>query len=94
MANMGLIFTNLSWSSNIIEIMRLRNNALWIMVAATIVFLGLVIYIPFLRQLFGFTVIHLDDVAACFIIGIASIMWFEAIKYVSRKRGAKNGRGI
>ena len=93
-ANMGLIFTNLSWSSNIIDIMRTRNNALWIMVSATVVFLGLVIYVPVLRQLFGFNVMHLDDIAACFILGTASIMWFEAIKYIGRTRGAKNGRGI
>jgi Ca2+-transporting ATPase len=93
-ANMGLIFTNLSWSSNIISIMRTRNNALWLMAAATVVFLGLVIYVPVLRQLFGFTVLHFDDVAACFFIGTASIMWFEVIKYISRTRGAKDGRRI
>jgi Ca2+-transporting ATPase len=94
MANIGLIFTNLSWSSNIIAIMRTRNNALWLMLTATIIFLGLVVYVPVLRQLFSFTVMHFDDVAICFIAGMASIMWFEAIKYISRRQGVKNDRRI
>jgi Ca2+-transporting ATPase len=93
-ANIGLIFTNLSWSSNIITIVQTRNNALWIMLVAAIIFLGLVIYVPVLRQLFGFAALHFDDVAICFAAGTASIMWFEAIKYLNRKQGAKNDRRI
>ncbi len=93
-ANLGLIFTNLSWSSNIIGIMRIKNNSLWLVLAATTVFLGFVIYVPFLRSLFGFTVMHFDDIIICFIAGMASIMWFEGVKYINRRRGAKNARKI
>jgi Ca2+-transporting ATPase len=93
-ANLGLIFTNLSWSSTIIGIVRIKNTALWLVLAATITFLGLVVYVPFLRNLLGFTVMHLNDILTCFIAGTASIMWFEGVKYFSRQKGVKNVRKL
>jgi Ca2+-transporting ATPase len=93
-ANLGLIFTNLSWSSTIISIVHVKNTALWLVLTATIIFLGLVVYVPFLRGIFGFDFMHLNDMLICFIAGSASIMWFEGVKYINRRQGVKNVRKI
>jgi P-type Ca2+ transporter type 2C len=88
-ANLALILTNRNWSSTIIESLRARNIALrWILVAA-ITFLGLVIYVPWLRDLFHFGILHLPDVLICVGAGVVSVLWFEIVKYFGRKKRQK-----
>jgi hypothetical protein len=55
-----------------------------LVLAGTICVLGLVLYLPSLRQLFSFAVLHFDDLLICFGVGIASIMWFEMFKLLIR----------
>ena len=57
-ANLGLMMTNRSWTSTIDKIHRAPNAALWWVTGGTVVFLGLVLTIPFLREIFRFSVIH------------------------------------
>jgi Ca2+-transporting ATPase len=79
-ANVGLILTNLSWSRNIISTLRSPNRALWWLLASVSILLGLVLYVPFLKQLFLFERISLIDMFACFMAGFISITWFELLK--------------
>ena len=88
-ANLGLILTNRNWSSGIIESFRARNIALRWIVLSAIVFLGLVIYVPFLRDLFHFGTLHFYDILICIGAGVVSILWFEGVKYFSRKKKQK-----
>jgi P-type Ca2+ transporter type 2C len=44
-----------------------------------------VIYVPFLTSLFQFATLHPNDVILCLVIGVASILWFEALKLVQRR---------
>jgi Ca2+-transporting ATPase len=85
-ANLGLILSNRFWSKNILSSMRYKNTALFIIVAATLTILTLVIYVPFLRDLFRFGTLHPNELAICFGAGVACILWFEAVKYFSRLR--------
>jgi Ca2+-transporting ATPase len=81
-ANLGLILTNRSWSRTILETMSSPNPALWWVIGGALAFLGAVIYIPPLRDLFGFAHLHFIDIAICFMAGIASILWFEGLKII------------
>ncbi len=85
-ANLGLILTNRNWSTTILASFRARNIALRWIVAAAVVFLGLVIYVPFLRDLFHFDVLNFYDVLICIAAGLVSILWFEVVKYFSRRK--------
>jgi P-type Ca2+ transporter type 2C len=85
-ANLGLIFSNRFWSKNIISSLRYKNTALLIITTATLTLLTLVIYVPFLRDLFRFGTLHPNDLAICIGAGIACILWFEAVKYFSRPK--------
>jgi Ca2+-transporting ATPase len=84
-ANLMLIITNLSWSKSLPQILRDRNPALWSVIAGTLVALLLVIYLPFLRGLFHFEMIHQADIAISLLGGIASLVWFEGLKMISRE---------
>lgn len=79
-ANLALILTNRSWSRTIFSTLRTPNAALWWVLGGAVIFLGLVLYLPFLRGMFKFDLLHPDDIAICLIAGVFSIGWFEALK--------------
>lgn len=87
-ANLGLILTNRSWSRTIWSMMREPNKALWWVIGAGMCFLGLVLYVPFLRELFRFAPLHPIDLVICPLAGVVSIVWFEVLKmFNARSRG-------
>jgi len=88
-ANLGLIFANRSWSRTIWSTLRTPNPALWFVLGGTLIFLGLVLYVPFLRDVFHFSTLHPDDIAICLAGGLVSILWFECLKVFKRKRLAE-----
>jgi len=85
-ANLGLIFTNRSWSRTIVTTLRSKNHALWIVTAGTLLFLSLILFIPYLRELFKFSTLHLIDIVTCLVAGIFSVIWFEILKYSMQRR--------
>jgi Ca2+-transporting ATPase len=80
LANLGLIFANLSWSKSILATLRSPNPALWWVIAGTLFFLTLVLYVPVLRNSFHFSMLHPRDLAICIAGGALSILWFEGKK--------------
>jgi Ca2+-transporting ATPase len=88
-ANLGLILTNRSWSHSALATLRKPNTALWWVVGGATSFLGLVLYVPFLRGLFHFSTLHPIDLALCLASGTAGILWFEILK-VFRLRGQQS----
>ena len=82
-ANLGLIFTNRSWRQTIPATLRSPNPALWWVVAGAVAFLCLALYVPFLRGLFHFSVLHPADLATCLAAGAAGIAWFEFMKIIN-----------
>jgi Ca2+-transporting ATPase len=79
-ANLMLILTNLSWTQDIFKIVRIKNDALWSVIAGTLVALALVLYVSFLRRLFHFAVLEGSDLFITFASGIVSLLWFEGLK--------------
>jgi P-type Ca2+ transporter type 2C len=65
LANLGLIWTNRSRTRTVLETLRSPNTALWWVTIGALVFLGLVLYNPFLRELFQFSTLHALDLAIC-----------------------------
>jgi Ca2+-transporting ATPase len=84
-ANLGLIMTNRSWSHSILSTLRRPNPALWWVVGEALTFLGLVLYVPFLRNLCKFCILHPWDLLICLSAGIFSIIWFEGFKTAKRR---------
>ena len=87
MANLALIATNRSWSRSILAILRTPNPAMWWILGSALVFLALVLYVPFLAALFRFSTLHPKDIALCAGAGALSIAWFETLKASKRRCG-------
>jgi Ca2+-transporting ATPase len=86
-ANLCLILTNLSWSRTILHNLRSPNKALWFVIIGTLIFLGMVLYVPFLRRMFRFDILHSIDLWICFGAGVIGILWFEGLKLFNRYKG-------
>ncbi len=84
-ANLCLIMTNVSWSQTIFSALRSGSKALWWVISGALTFLGLVLYIPFLRDLFLFSRLHAIDLLICLGAGVLSIAWFELLKIFRKK---------
>ncbi|MEI6632593.1 MAG: cation-translocating P-type ATPase [Chlamydiota bacterium] len=85
-ANLGLIMTNRSWSRSILKSMGETNPAQWWVLGGAVAFMALVLYVPFLRGMFRFNLLHPVDLCICFCAGVVSILWFEGLKWFNRVR--------
>ncbi len=84
-ANLGLIFANRSWTRTIWATLRIPNAPLWWVIGGTTFFLALALYVPYLRSLFHFSTLHLNDLVLCLAGGFASVIWFEGLKLFKQK---------
>ncbi|HEY4799260.1 MAG TPA: cation-translocating P-type ATPase C-terminal domain-containing protein, partial [Bacteroidia bacterium] len=82
-ANLGLILINRSWTRSILETFKKKNAAVKWVVGGAAIILAMILLLPGLRTLFHFDVLHIEDIAICFVSGVISILWFELMK--SRK---------
>jgi len=87
-SNIMLILTNLSWKYSIIHILKKRNESLPWVIAAAVLLLTLVLTIPFLRNIFYFSPLHIEDVLVTFLLSVVSILWFEGYKFVVSRRSS------
>ena len=87
-ANLGLILINRSWTRTIMDTLRSPNRALWWVFGGTLVFLGLVLYVPALQQIFHFGKLSAVDIAISIGAAVLSITWFEVLKLLNKRRGS------
>ncbi len=81
LANLGLILCNRFRRNVIASTFTSKNMAVRWIIAATLAFLVLIVYIPALRGIFGFDILHPIDWAFCIGAGVVCILWFEVTKY-------------
>jgi Ca2+-transporting ATPase len=87
-ANIGLILTNRSWSRTAVATLHTRNNALWFVVGGAVAFLLAALYVPFLRNVFRFDMLHFIDLVICLAAGVGSVLWFEVFKLINGRHKA------
>jgi Ca2+-transporting ATPase len=92
--NLGLIFTNRSWTRSILATLRIPNKSLWWVTGGALGFLILVSVVPFLRDLFKFEAINVWEYLTCFSAGFVSILVSESVKLpFIQKVFAGSGKG-
>ncbi len=90
-ANLSLILTNRSWSRPALATLNTPNPALWWVLGGGLIFLGVILYVPLLQNLFRFSFLHPIDLAICLAAGVLSTLWFEVLKLWPRKRQRRIG---
>ncbi len=79
-ADLGLILSNRSRARNVFATLGTSNRALWWVLGGALTFLGVVLYVPPLRELFHFGYLHADDILIAITAGIVCIFGAEAAK--------------
>jgi Ca2+-transporting ATPase len=86
---LGLITVNRSWSRNLWQILHSRNTAYCCVMAGASAFLAAVLYVPFLRSVFRFASLSLQELGFAMAAGFATLILLAGIKRFSvqsRKR--------
>jgi P-type Ca2+ transporter type 2C len=86
LANLGLIISESSTSRLSLKILKSPNPTLWWTIGGGIFFLAIVLYIPFLRNLFSFSFLHSIDLAICLGGGAICLLWLELLKEFTRTK--------
>jgi P-type Ca2+ transporter type 2C len=89
LANLGLIVSERSSDRIGLKTFQFRNTAFWGVMSGGLVFLALVLWVPFLRQLFSFSLLHPIDIVICLGGGAISLFWFELLKILNRPKKSK-----
>ena len=82
--NLALIWANRSTTRAIYRTFALRNRALWAVTIGSLTTLLVILYLPQGRALFGFSFLHLIDLAVAFGLGLLTIGWCEILKLARR----------
>ena len=86
-ANLSLILTNRSWSRSLFSSIKSKNHVFWMVLISAIIFLTLILRVPFLRHLFQFSALTPLEILFCIAANIAGIFWFELLKiFYTKKR--------
>jgi Ca2+-transporting ATPase len=91
-ANLSLIVTNRSWTLSALQSLRTPNRPQWWVVAGGLSFLCLVLFVPFLKDLFKVELPGPQHLVGCIAAGVSSIFIFEAFKAAMRRRTAMSLR--
>ena len=81
LSNILLMFANRSWTETFVATLARPNPALWWISGGTFVGLGIVLYIPLLRKLFHFAVLHPVDIGFCLLAATIPALLMEGVKY-------------
>jgi Ca2+-transporting ATPase len=83
-ANIGLILTNRSHSRTAIEMLRVRNDAMYGVILLALICLSIALYVPPLSSIFRFSPLNPGSLAICLGAGLVSITWSEVLKTMAR----------
>jgi len=88
LANLALIFTGRSWNAPAAR-HGASNPALGWIAAGTLAFLAAALYVPALRTMFRFGVLHAGDLAICVAAAGVGTAWFELRKAIRAHRARR-----
>jgi Ca2+-transporting ATPase len=83
-SNISAILSNRSWTSGFFRILLTPNKAVKWIIGGAIIFMILILNIPFLLDLFQFERIGYLELLVCTLAGFSSIIWFEIYKMVKK----------
>ncbi len=84
-SNIFLTLVNRSFHYSMIRTIRYKNNLVPLIIAITLIFIAVLLYVPFARSLFRLNPISLNEIAMCILVGVVSVFWIEIIKLFKPK---------
>ena len=85
--NAGLILVNRSRENPLVKTFSNRNPALWSVIAGALAAMGLVLYVPYLRDLFQVAALGAAQVIIALFSAALGVAWFECYKVFRGRAG-------
>jgi Ca2+-transporting ATPase len=92
--NLGMIMANRSWTRSIIGTLKQANPSVKWVTGGALVFLVLVVFVPFLRTLFAFAPPHGWQLALCAGTGLVAVLCTELTKIPGFLRARRADRAL
>jgi Ca2+-transporting ATPase len=86
-ANIFLMLVNRSFYYSMLSTLRYKNNLVLLMIVITVALTSALLFIQPLSAFFDFELITLGQLAVSAGVGIIATVWFEAVKWVKRRKG-------
>jgi P-type Ca2+ transporter type 2C len=84
-SNILLTFVTRSFTETLQQTLRYKNSlALPIFIISTC-FLAVILLVPFARNLFGLSPLHISDFWVCIAAALTAVLWFEVYKFFRQK---------
>ncbi|HXD50677.1 MAG TPA: cation-translocating P-type ATPase, partial [Burkholderiales bacterium] len=90
--NAGLILVNRSREHPLVKTFSSRNPALWSVIAGALAAMGLVLYVPYLRDLFQVVALGPAQVITTLFAAAIGVAWFECYKVFRGQAGSPQPR--
>jgi Ca2+-transporting ATPase len=87
-ANVLLTLVNRSFFYSVITTSRYKNNLVLIIIFITAVLMGLLLFVKPLSNIFKFESLNAVQMLISIAIGFISVIWYEAVKFIKRKRAS------
>lgn len=84
--NIFLTLTNRSFQYTIFTTIRYKNYLLPFILAITIIFIFLLLFVPFIRNIFLLTSVPMYDVFLFILVALVSTFWMEVLKALQRNK--------
>ncbi|MGJ5640794.1 cation-translocating P-type ATPase [Formosa sp. S-31] len=85
-ANIFLTLVNRSFYHSVVTTLGYKNKLIGLIIAITIGITALLLFIPPFTAFFKFETLTATQIAFSIAIGFISVIWFEGVKYVKRKK--------
>jgi Ca2+-transporting ATPase len=83
-SNISVILSNRSWTFGFFKILATPNKAVSWIIGGAIMFLVIILNVPFFINLFLFDKTGIIELIVCILAGFSSIIWFEIYKKVKK----------
>jgi Ca2+-transporting ATPase len=87
-ASLALILANRSWSPSVRDAFRSSNIALRWVIAGALLFLGLALHVPILREAFRFSPLHAGDLLILLLVAVLGFLVFRRINFFGEERSS------
>ncbi len=85
-ANIFLTLINRSFYYSVLKTLQYKNDMVLYIILATIVIVGIILYVNPLTTFFEFETLSLSQLLMCLTIGFISVIWFEIVKIIKRAK--------
>jgi Ca2+-transporting ATPase len=85
-ANIVLTLMNRSFYYSVLTTIQYKNKLVGMIIGITLFLLSLMLFIPIFANFFQFETLSLIQIGWCVLVGTASVIWYEVVKWLKRRK--------